>query len=76
MVEVHRSPADWRAKDLAARTDWLHHFTPAEDAEIKRALAVAKERGRGMETLTREDFPLPTVADRLAHARDVLETRW
>lgn len=73
MIQVYESPADWRGSDLAKRSDWLHHFTPAESAEIRAALAGARARGRTLPDLTREDFPLPNVSKQLAHARDVLE---
>ncbi len=73
MVEVYRSPADWRGKDLEKRADWIHVFTPEEDAEIRSALAFAKSRGKTMATITKEDFPIPRVAERLAEARAALE---
>ncbi len=73
MVAVYAHPADWRGADLAGRTDWIHNFTPAEVAEIKAAHSHARALGKTLPTLTREDFPLPTVSARLAAARDVLE---
>jgi hypothetical protein len=73
MVEIYRSSADWRGIDMEKRSDWIHHFTPAEDAEIRGALAVAKSRGKTMESINKEDFPIPLVAERLAAARTSLE---
>ena len=73
MVGVYEHPADWRGSDLEKREDWIHRFTPAEVAEISAALAHARSLGKTMETLTREDFPLPTVSARLEHSRQVLE---
>jgi hypothetical protein len=73
MVEVFRGPADWRGKDLQQRSDWIHRFTSAEDGEIKAALAFAKDRGKTLETITKDDFPIPLVAARLAEARVSLE---
>ncbi len=73
MVDVYRSPADWRGDEMARRQDWIHRFNADEAAEILAALAVAKERGRTMETIEKGDFPLPTVGDLLARARDALE---
>ena len=66
-------PNDWRAADMAARKDWIHCFSADEVAELRSALAAAKAQGKTLETLTREDFPLPTVGKVLAHAREYLE---
>jgi hypothetical protein len=70
---VIESPADWLPAAITARSDWIHHFSDAEVAEIDRALAEVRRRGLTLADLQREDFPLPTVAQRLAHARDLLE---
>ena len=59
MPEVIASPADWRGADIAKRTDWIHEFTPEEIAEIDSATRHALSRGKTMESLTKEDFPLP-----------------
>ena len=73
MVGVYQHSADWRGPDLATRTDWIHRFTPSEVAEINAALRHARAAGKTLPTLTREDFPLPTVSNQLEHARKVLE---
>lgn len=73
MPQSYAHPADWRGPDLAKRTDWIHRFSAAEVSEIKAALQTARSRGKTLPTLTKEDFPLPLVGARLAHARDVLE---
>ena len=73
MPTMIESPADWRPAAITARKDWIHHFSDAEIAEIDRALAEIRRRGLALADMQREDFPLPTVAQRLAHARDLLE---
>ena len=73
MAQVIAGPADWRAADLAANTDWIERFSPAECAEIDTALRTAQARGATLETLTREDFPLPRLGVRLAGVRDAIE---
>jgi len=75
---MHRTiggPADWRGPTLAASTDWIHVFSSDEITEIEAALAIAKSRGKSLETLTRDDFPLPRVSERIALARDYLENQ-
>jgi hypothetical protein len=73
MAQLIASPADWRASDLAANADWIARFTPAECSEIDAALRAAQARGATLETLTREDFPLPTVGARIAEVRENIE---
>lgn len=55
-------PAAWRGEDLAKRDDWIVRLTPIQIDELERAAAAATERGLGMDALSREDFPLPTLA--------------
>lgn len=66
-------PACWKAADVAANLSWVHHFTQAEQAEIDAALRHALGRGATLATLTRDDFPLTTVADLFARGRTQLE---
>ena len=67
------SPADWSAAEMTVRKDWVHHFTQEQVAELAAALATVRARGKTVETMTREDFPLPTVSAVIDHARDYLE---
>lgn len=70
---VIASPADWRAADMSARTDWIHELTAAQVTELRAALATVKARGKTLETMTRDDFPLPTLSAVIDHGRDFLE---
>ncbi|MCC7273700.1 MAG: TauD/TfdA family dioxygenase [Alphaproteobacteria bacterium] len=69
-------PAAWYGPDMARRDDWLLRLDAAEIAEIDanaRRLAAA---GADIARLTRDDFPLPRLAPRLAGAiADVLHGR-
>ena len=73
MIDVYEHPADWRGATLAKREDWIYRFTKSEVAEIMSALAHARQLGKTLPTLTRDDFPLPTVSQRLESSRQVLE---
>ncbi len=66
--------AVWTAEELRASPAWIHRFTAAEIAELMAALRTAKARGKSIATVEAADFPLPTVAPRLAVARETLET--
>lgn len=73
MAKLITGPSDWRGPALAASSDWIHHWTQGEIAEIEAAFAMACERGKTLETLEREDFPLPQVSRLFAMARERLE---
>jgi hypothetical protein len=59
------SPSAWKAADVADASRWTDHLAPADLAEIKRAVAHAVASGRNAATLTRADFPLPTLRSRI-----------
>jgi len=45
-------PAGCRGPELVASTDWIHHFSAAEIAEIDTALQHAKARDKTLDILT------------------------
>jgi hypothetical protein len=73
MARLIEGPADWRGPDLVKSNAWIHDWTKGEIAEIESAFADARKQGKSLETLTREDFPLPIVSQRFAEARERLE---
>lgn len=73
---LYRHPSAWTGAEMSGRVDWLEAFGPAENAELRAALAVARARGADIPGLTSEDFPLPTLAPRLrALAQTVVNGR-
>ena len=62
-------PAAWRGMDLAGSLAWHERLTDAEVTELKGAVAVACACGRPTGRLTIGDFPLPTLAGRIARWR-------
>jgi len=69
-------PTAWYGPDMAARTDWIETLSPADIAEIEAATRLASARQPDIARLTREDFPLPKLAPRLARIlHDVLHGR-
>jgi len=74
MDKVVAGEAGWTSSDLARTRRWIHEFSPEEAEEIARAAMFAKERGHTLESLTADDFPLPTVRRRIEDARAELET--
>jgi hypothetical protein len=70
------TPAAWRGANLAGRDDWIVTLTAADVAEIERALAAVNARNVAMGAMRREDFPLPTLAARVAAwARELTDGR-
>ena len=69
-------PAAWRGPEMAARSDWLHHLSPEELAEIDAAVREHRAAGRAMGAISPETFRLPRLAPALeAVKRDLLEGR-
>ena len=68
-LETH---AEWRARDVADRSRWTYRLSDAEVAELEAALAHAKARCADVLDITREDFPLPTLAGKIAAFEDEL----
>jgi hypothetical protein len=66
-------PQAWLGRDLAASTEWIRHFQPAEIEEIDAALRGVQRRGLVWPKFGREDFPLPTFARAVPGILDELE---
>lgn len=54
--------ADWRAADIRDTEAWTHRLSDEEIAELDAALVVARARTDEVLDVTRDDFPLPTLA--------------
>jgi hypothetical protein len=65
--------AAWRGPELAASDDWIHVFSDAEVVELEAALDHVKRNNIPLHDITREDFPLPTLAATLGEILDELE---
>ena len=64
-------PSAWRGRDLRDRPqDWTMRLDARDNDELRAALAHAKARGASIPGLARADFPLPTLAPRLAALLD------
>jgi hypothetical protein len=58
-------PKAWRGEQLARDSSWIMTLTEGEIAELDRALSTAKRLGLPLEEVTREHFPLGSLARRL-----------
>jgi Taurine catabolism dioxygenase TauD, TfdA family len=70
-------PSVWFADDMRGReAEWSYRLSPAEVAQLETALRAVQARGLDIATISRQNFPLPTlgpVLDRLCE--DVLNGR-
>lgn len=57
---------EWTAADVADEEVWTEHLTDAELEELDASLRHAVQRSDDVLQLTKDDFPLPTLAARLA----------
>jgi hypothetical protein len=63
-------PAAWRSADFTSDTDFVRMLTGAEILEIERAAEQTRSRSIGILDITRDDFPLPRLAAKVAALRD------
>jgi hypothetical protein len=69
LTEPLDSPAAWRGVDMRQRTDWQYPLRAAEIEELRTAVRWAQSTGKPMGQMSRDDFPLPTLAKRLEEWR-------
>lgn len=69
-LEPLKGPSAWRGEDLRQRSDWIDPLGPAAVEELKQALHTAEASGKPLGSLTRDDFPLPGLAPRIAAWRE------
>ena len=68
-----QTPQAWYGPDMRDReAEWRHEWTTDEIAEIEAAVAGAVSDDLNILAIGKDDFPLPTVAERIADARRYL----
>jgi hypothetical protein len=65
-------PAAWRGDELSASDDWRTRLDAGAIAELEAALVVAEATGKPTESLTAEDFPLPSLDAEIGRWREAL----
>ena len=63
--EVLEVGCEWTAEEVADPRRWTEHLSAADHAELEQAMAQARAKSSDFMQITREDFPLPTLAARL-----------
>lgn len=59
----------WYGPQMAARADWVHHFTADELAELDGVVQAADASGTDLLAFGATDFPMPGLQDRLSTVR-------
>jgi hypothetical protein len=73
---VLEEQCEWTAGDVADEEVWTERFTDAELSELDASLRHALKHSDDVLELTRDDFPLPTLAARLADIeRELIDGR-
>ena len=69
-------PACWTSAELGASTAWQIRLTDADRAELDQALAHVRKQKLSILEVTKADFPLRGLAQKLADVRrEILEGR-
>ena len=69
-------PACWTSAELGASSAWQIRLTDADRAELDQALAHVREQKLSILQVTKADFPLRSLAEKLAGVRrEILEGR-
>lgn len=71
-IEPLEVGAAWRASDVADRERWTYRLTSDDVAELEAALGHARSRCADVLDITRDDFPLPTLAATIRGFEDEL----
>ena len=66
-------PCAWRGNEIARDARWRFSLEADELAEIEVGLAAVRARGLGWRELTPEDFPLPSMSEKLGAMAEELE---
>jgi hypothetical protein len=70
LTEIVRHPSAWYGRDLLDDPSWIVHLSQNDLAEVAAAMESVRRRGLAFATLTRDDFPLPTLGPRLREWQD------
>jgi hypothetical protein len=62
LTEAVKSASAWTGRELASRRDWIHELSAVEIGELDRAVVRARATGKTLGQLSREDFPLGSLA--------------
>jgi hypothetical protein len=73
---VLETGCEWRAADVANPAEWTEMLTPADIAEIDRAIAFARAKSNDLLAIGKDDFPLPELGGKIKRLeKDLMQGR-
>ncbi len=69
-----QGPQVWYGPEMSASDAWEHRLTATDLAEIETAMRPLVDAGKDIARITRDDFPLPALAGKLAAIREEVMT--
>jgi hypothetical protein len=68
------SMAAWKGPEVVESSDWIYTLTPQDNAELYKALEHVKSNKIQLSNVSREDFPLSSLSEKLTNILNELET--
>ncbi len=67
------SLAAWKGPELINSSDWIYRLTAEDNAELNEALEQVKSKGLKLKNVSKNDFPLPCLGEKLTNILNELE---
>ena len=71
--EKIQGPSAWRGKDLLKDDSWIYFWSDEAITALENALEQVKQKGLQVPNFTKEDFPIPELANEIANFNEELE---
>jgi hypothetical protein len=73
LLEPVRDQSAWKSADYENSESWIYRLSEQEVAEIEAALKGIQARGLSVPDFGRDEFPLPTLAEKIGRAIEDVE---
>ncbi|KZR60054.1 TauD/TfdA family dioxygenase [Pseudobacillus badius] len=73
LKEKVQGPAVWKGKELLQDDSWIYYWSKDAIASLENALRHVQEKGLKAPDFTKEDFPIPDLANEIAYFVEELE---
>lgn len=73
LKEKIQGPVAWKGKELAKDDSWIYYLSKETITAFENALSHVKQKGLKAPDFTKEDFPIPGLADEISGLIDELE---
>ncbi|MDV6379468.1 TauD/TfdA family dioxygenase [Sporosarcina sp. GW1-11] len=73
LKEKVQGASAWKGKDLLKDDSWIYYWSDEAIASLENALEQVKQKGLQVPNFTKEEFPIPELANEIASFNDELE---